>query len=262
MFTVGGPPPGLGAFTSTDYGMSWTKANTTGIEYPDKDDLNIIWSAGRFVDLQIVWQNWTMKYCDNGGCGRRRVVSAKTSPDGAAWGPDILPLVTPDADDPPELQFYRIRPFYVGNTSRLAAHTLLYAPAPPQRLVGKGYGRHPSMCADKAGNECHGPHLFEEWWIGPASGDAADTAAWRRPVRRTHAAPHDAFLMAPPVPVGDQLLWVGSTGLVYTLPIYRISGIYAPANGEFSSQVLTVPDTPLWLNVDVRWHGVRAYDPP
>jgi len=45
--------------------------------------------------------------------------------------------------------------------------------------------------------------------IGPANGDAADTLGWRRPYRHTHAAPHDAFLMANPVPFHDELLWVG-----------------------------------------------------
>ena len=61
--------------------------------------------------------------------------------------------------------------------------------------------------------------------------------------------------MAPPVPHAEQLLWVGSTGSVYTLPMYRIAGIYAPANGEFSSPVLTVPTEPLWVNANVSWHG-------
>lgn len=42
MFSVGGPPPGLGTYTSNDQGMSWTKGNTTGVLPPDKDDLNII----------------------------------------------------------------------------------------------------------------------------------------------------------------------------------------------------------------------------
>ena len=136
--------------------MSWTKADTTGVVKPDKDDLNIIYNhaapgrPGRFVDMQIVWQNHTLRYCDNGGCDRRRVVSAKTSSDGASWGPD-LGLVTPDDHDPPELEFYRIRPFYIGGTTRIAAHTLHYAPAPAQRILGAAYGRQPSMCEeDKA----------------------------------------------------------------------------------------------------------------
>ena len=66
--------------------------------------------------------------------------SAKTSTDGAKWGPDA-PLIVPDQDDPPELQFYRLRPFYVGNTTRVAAHVLQYAPAPSLDILGAGYVR-------------------------------------------------------------------------------------------------------------------------
>jgi hypothetical protein len=71
------------------------RANTTGIADPDKDDLNIIYNRGRFVDMQIVWQPWKLRYCDNGGCFRRRTVSAKTSADGVSWDAD-RPLITPD----------------------------------------------------------------------------------------------------------------------------------------------------------------------
>jgi hypothetical protein len=104
MFTVGGGDGASSTYTSTDKGVSWVRGTTTGVAKPDKDDLNLIYNRGRFVDMQIVWQNWTLKWCDNGGCGRRRVISAKVSGDGTHWGPD-LPLITPDAVDPPELQF-------------------------------------------------------------------------------------------------------------------------------------------------------------
>lgn len=253
--------------------------------------------------MQIVWQNWTLRYCDNGGCSKRRTVSAKTSTDGVAWGTDH-PLITPDQMDPPELevcpahfllcsrrpgctpavlalpslaaafhgsfegpcshsqhtcihdaQFYRIRPFYIGNTTRLAAHTLQYAPSPSLDLLGWDYGRQPTKCTDGNGSLCHGPHMYEEWWVGPASGDAADTAGWRRPYRDTHAAPLDAFLMAPPVAVGDELVWLGSTGLAYTLPMYRIAGIYAPANGEFNTDVFVAAASPVWVNAAAVWHN-------
>merc|ERR1719198_742965 len=61
--------------------------------------------------------------------------------------------------------------------------------------------------------------------------------------------------MAAPVPVADELVWVGSTGQVYTLPSLRVAGMYAPANGEFSTPPFTVPSTPLWINVDAKWKG-------
>ena len=127
-------------FVSRDYGVTWAETNTTGVVRPDKDDLNLIFNKGRFVDMQIIKQvhtpesDWDMKYCDNDdSCLTRRVVSAKTSTDGAAWGPDA-PLIVPDKDDPPELQFYRMRPFYVGRTRRVAgASRPPFWPQPPSR---------------------------------------------------------------------------------------------------------------------------------
>jgi hypothetical protein len=114
--------------------------------------------------------NLTMKYCDGnlpGQC-QARAVSAKTSQDGANWSPDIGPLL-PDAMDPPELQFYRARGFYLGGgSSRLAAHALQFQNAPSPSILGFGYGRHPAKC--KMSGEprlqgqyfCHAPHLHEE----------------------------------------------------------------------------------------------------
>ena len=122
--------------------------------------------------------------------------AAGTRSDGGNWSVD-LGLVQPDAADPPELQvcaysidwrwfardsvppltpslaqFYRIRPFYVGNTSRLAAHVLNYAPSPSQDILGMAWGHQPSGCSAandskwkpngynprcENGGCCHGP---------------------------------------------------------------------------------------------------------
>lgn len=42
--------------------------------------------------------------------------------------------------------------------------------------------------------------------------------------------------MSQPVVYNSMHIWVADTG-VYTLPLYRVAGIYAPANGEFSTKV-------------------------
>ena len=108
---------------------------------------------------------------------------------------------------------------------------------------------------------CFFRELQQEWWLGPASGDAADTKGWRRPFRLTHAAPHDAFLMAQPANIDGMMLWVG-IGKVYTLSQHRLAGIYAPANGEFASPAFALPAgaTParpgIFLNAAARWHGL------
>ena len=131
---------GFKTYTSTDEGLTFVLVPSASFNqsyYGDKDDLNLIHNKGRFVDMLILWQKWDMRYCDNGGCDRRRVVSSKTSKDGTKWSKDGG-LITPDAQDAPELEFYRIRPFYVGGSGRLAAHVLNYATSPPQSVVGTG----------------------------------------------------------------------------------------------------------------------------
>ena len=84
MFTVGGGDGASGTYTSRDEGMTWQQGVTAGVAKPDKDDLNLIYCQGRFVDMQIRWQNHTLRpgFCDNGGCDRRRVITAKTSHNG------------------------------------------------------------------------------------------------------------------------------------------------------------------------------------
>ena len=72
----------------------------------------------------------------------------------------------------------------------------------------------PQLCRWRNGTEtCHGPHMYEQWWRGPVSGDAADAMSWRRPLdlRRTRATPADAYLMAQPVAFADAMLWLGAT---------------------------------------------------
>jgi hypothetical protein len=251
---------GYGTLVSMDSGRSWTttkcKKDHGCVRHPDKDDLNMIFSkkAGYFVDMQITWRNHTMRYCDSDPCNVRRVVSAKTSPDGVNWSED-LGTIEPDQLDPPDLEFYRTRPFYLGNTSRIVAHTLQYAPGPPLSVVGPAYGRQPLKCKNTSlGVLCHGPHIHEEWWVGPASGAPEELAGWRRPYRSTPAAPLDAFLMSQPATIDDKHVWIGS-GRVYSLPLYRIAGLYSPSNAELVTTPLVVPSDPLAINADAHWQG-------
>ena len=101
---------------------------------------------------------------------------------------------------------------------------------------------------------CHAPHMWEEWWVAGPSRRAADLQGWRRPWRTTRAAPHDASLMASPVTFGDAHVWVDDGG-VYTLPLYRLAGLYAPANAAVVTAAFAVPAAPLFLNADARWRG-------
>mmetsp|Transcript_13766 Transcript_13766/g.26693 ORF Transcript_13766/g.26693 Transcript_13766/m.26693 type:complete len:285 (-) Transcript_13766:64-918(-) len=169
-----------------------------------------------------------------------------------------------DENDPPELQFYRNRPFLVPGTrgTRVFAHTLLYAPSP---YINLKYGRQPigggGACKDPPNQTlCHGPHMYEEWWTLAPGSSAAEMTSWRRPARFTKMAPENAYLFAQPGLVGKgssmKMIWVGS-GEVYTLPLHRGVGLYAPANARvrlpaFDFSKIT-PSTMLWINADAHW---------
>lgn len=94
------------------------------------------------------------------------------------------------------------------------------------------------------------------------SASAADMSAkaWRRPARFTKMAPENAYLFAQPglVEKGGltKMIWVGS-GEVYTLPLHRGVGLYAPANARVKVPAFDLSnatsDTVLMLNADAKW---------
>ena len=74
----------------------------------------------------------------------------------------------------------------------MIGHGTLYAPSPVQLTTSGHYGYLPLKCRTthlKPGlaEACHGPHMYEEWFVGPRSGDPADVAGWRRPFARSTA---------------------------------------------------------------------------
>ena len=90
---------------------------------------------------------------------------------------------------------------------------------------------------------------YEEWWIGPPSGNPTEMTEWRRPYRDTKMAPHDIWLMAQPVTTESAHVWVDN-GIVWGLPLYRLAGVYSPGNGEFSTAAFPMPEKPLWINAE------------
>ena len=158
----------------------------------DHDDGSITWDSERaeWVNAQIVIQDKPPAVLPSGqqltdNSPGRRVVGFRTSTDGGtSWtcvpsylggGNPFCPMffsnvtsanaVLPDdsasgAIDPPELQFYRARPWRYGD--RWIAAVYNYAPWP--LTPGK-----------------HGPHMGSEWWVN--KGRLADAGAWERPYR-------------------------------------------------------------------------------
>jgi len=293
------------SFSSSDGRSSHSfTATSSGGSFRDHDDTNLIWSrtSKQWVDMQIMGAPWPTpdtlcprNLSDNGGCTGARVLTTRLSADGVEWGQDTgclkcrdgpIPsspnpasrckcsefnytnIIRPDpAQDPPELQFYRMRPFYLGDSGRLAAHTLQYAASPAEMNAVPSYGYWGPYCANATTGgfdmchkghgygKMHGPHIMEEWWVSSATQTGAeDLTSWQRPYKRFRAVPHDVWLMAQPVVFKDRHLWVSDTG-VYTLPLYRLAGVYAPVNGEFSTSPFPFPAAGLWLNAAAKWQG-------
>jgi hypothetical protein len=232
--------------------------------------------------------------------GYRRVITMRTSRDGLSWsnrfvcpGVDWSPNQTGQAfdpqfrrcdegwnprgmiapassasgssvdeasDDPPELEFYDLTPLFVGNTTRVIAHALLYAPA-PLAVLGYSYGMQPPLGpVNKATGkvdlrQAHGPGIGVERWVGPADGNLSAqpmTSAWRRPFRSRVRSSH----------------WIGVGGLIFRdwhiwynkqtramlgLPAYRFAGYKSMANAEFSTHIFELPPRSLWINADMSW---------
>ena len=178
-------------FTANSSGLQF--APTTPFGEPafiDHDDSNLLFQqqtgtmadgGGDFVDLQITFQAWKKKYEDNACMPKylpqcvhaRRVLSVRRSTDqGLTFSADG-PIRVPDSSDPPEVEYYRFRPFLLGDSGRRAAMVLLYTPSP--------WNVNPITWGCLKGNsshDCHGPHIMNEWWLGPADGNASDLEAW------------------------------------------------------------------------------------
>ncbi len=214
---------------ASDDGLAWKPLSGESL-YQEHDAFGGMWkdATGEFLIAQVTQQAWKKPYGDNIGSGRRRVLTIRTSRDGVRWstveaaGPGGL--ITPDAHDPADLEFYRMHPFAYGD--RYVAMADLYAASP--------------LVPDK-----HGPHLTCEWWVSP------DAIRWDRPWRSVPAqgeAPYPVK-MSPMWFGREMLFWVG--GQVFGLPEYRIASIGSQSNAEFSSRVFEMPARNLLLNAAV-----------
>jgi len=241
------------AWFSSD-GRQWQKHTGNrprgGIFY-EADAMSAFWSPvlKRFVLVSKSLQPWTKRIPDHGG-NNRRVLMIRSSPDGRTWTPDgdlknVFGLnppkpddphptewyTVPDANDPPDLEFYSGTAFWYHDRAYMMV--LHYAASPMFPNV-------------------HGEELDNEWWT------SADGLNWERPARDTNA--HAAFMDGkkrinmPPLIIDGKLQWqfgfnendngVALAGLTED----RISGVSARANGAFSTKLFTMPVGDLRLN--------------
>lgn len=216
--------------------------------------MSLFWSPAlkRYVVISKSLQPYRKRLRDHGGTTRalsdetmrdRRVLMMRSSPDGRRWEPSVsLPdvwdrhgqkaahppgyLTLPDAEDPPDLEFYSGNGFWYHDRAYMMV--LNYAASP--------------LTASK-----HAPHLDNEWWTSP------DGLRWERPARGVNALevfPQIPRLETPPLILGGMILFPRGN-LLLGLPEDRISFVVARANAEFSTRSFVMPDRDLVLNAAV-----------
>ena len=253
------------AFFSPD-GRKWKEHPDT--LFYDGDSLGLFWSptAHRFICTSKTLQPVLKHIQDHGGTHvqlknddlrDRRVQTVRSSHDGRSWEPSTsmvglfnpkrdyrsLPvelMIVPDADDPPDMEFYRSIGFW--HYDRAYMVVLNYAASPLMR--GK-----------------HGPQLDTEWWT------SRDGLRWERPFRGLNALgelfSHSRSITHNPMIIdgmmlfhfGDQIWGVGQD---------RISYVSARANAEFTTRSFAMPQADLLLNaavpsIDRAFAGNQAY---
>ncbi len=240
------------AFFSPD-GRTWREHAANPLFY-DGDAMSLFWSPvlGKFVCINKGLEPYRKRYVDHGGptpqlrddsLRDRRVLMMRSSADGRHWTPDVslsdvwnrhgqkapIPskhLTVPDAQDPPDLEFYSGCAFWY--VDRAYMMVLNYAATPT--MPGK-----------------HAPHLDNEWWT------SRDGLHWERPARGANAL--DVFPQVPrlethPIVLGGRVLFPRG-GMLIGLPEDRISFVAARANAEFTTREFRVPPTGLALNAAV-----------
>jgi hypothetical protein len=235
---------GYTAYFSPD-GRNW-KEHPKNPLYYDGDAISLFWSpvARRFVCVAKSFQMPVSKHLPDHGGIMRRVLSIRSSRDGRTWEPsesvsDIwnrggrqkgLPvelLTLPDANDPPDLEFYSGNGFWHHDRSYMMV--LNYAASP----------LHPGK---------HGPQLDTEWWVGH------DGLRWERPGRNVNALgdtfPGNARITHNPMIINGQILFHFGNHLV-GMKQDRISYVGARANAEFSTMPFPMPQGDLLLNAAV-----------
>lgn len=189
-------------------------------------------------------------------------------------GWNLAGMIVPDGHDPPELEFYKLMPYRIYGTTRVIGHALLYAPA-PQADLGPNYGLGDGDCprANKSTNvkdlrACHGPHMNVERWIGPRDGNLTRTPLqtnWVRPFRLGPSSPRGGHLLTLErqetftrggIMLAGHHVWLSHSRLypyLLGVPQFRFSGMYAPANAEFSTPPFVFPEAGMWINADAHW---------
>jgi hypothetical protein len=240
---------GYRAFLSPD-GKDWKLHSQEPLFY-DGDAMSLFWSPklSRFIMVSKTLQPVLKHIRDHGGASSllknnnlrdRRVLSIRSSPDGRQWQPSVsmedvwdrsgrkksIPtelMTMPDAEDPPDLEFYSGNGFWLGDRSY---------------MMVLNYGASPLVRG-------HGPQLDTEWWV------SRDGLHWDRPGRGINATgPEVTRITHNPMILKGQLLFHYGNH-VLGMKQDRISYVAARANAELSTKPFSMPKGDLLLNAAV-----------
>lgn len=237
------------AFFSDD-GTRWQEYPGNPLFY-EGDAMSLFWSPvlKRFVCVSKSLQPHRKRLLDHGGptpalgddsLRDRRVLMMRSSPDGRRWEPSVslsdvwnrngrkgaVPsefLTVPDADDPPDLEFYSGNGFWYHDRAYMMVLNYAASPLAPRK---------------------HGPQLDNEWWT------SRDGLRWDRPARGVNALevfPQIPRLETHPM-IADGMILFLRGHLLLGLPEDRITYVAARANGEFSTKPFPMPAADLLLN--------------
>ena len=243
----------LWAYGSHDSGRNWTQLADKPL-YINHDAFCMLWDARskRYLCYNNTYQPWQKVMPDSIGGHIRRVLSIRTSEDGIHWQPDRdiyqsgpyeLPeqIITPDEDDPPEVEFYRFDVFPYAD--RYVGMMLVYAPSPQEANPRYPWTK-------------HGQHCYSEWWV------SRDGINWTRPYRDVFASGDAPSIVEhPPMLVDGRLLWVIDE-CIFTVPEDRLFFVGSRSNGAFSTRPFEMPADPLMLDAAMQFtpHGGGMFD--
>lgn len=239
------------AFTSQD-GRNWRREPTS--LFYDGDAFSLFYSPAlkRFVCVSKSLQPWRKRWVDHGGptpalgddaYRDRRVLMFRTSEDGLRWEPRVslsdvwnrhgkkgaIPeayLTMPDADDPPDLEFYSGHGFWYHDRAYLMVLNYAASMLTPRK---------------------HAPQLDNEWWV------SRDGLRWDRPARGVNALgvfPRLNRLEVPPL-VADGWVRFRMGHMLMGVQKDRLSFVGARANGEFATHYFKMPEGGLRLNAAI-----------
>lgn len=243
---------GYTAFFSLN-GKEWQEYAANPLFY-EGDALSLFWSPvlKRFVCVSKSLQPFRKRIIDHGGptaslkddsLRDRRVLMFRTSADGRTWEPSVnlsdvwnrhekkgaIPagyLTMPDADDPPDLEFYSGNGLWYHDRAYMMVLNYAASAAMPRK---------------------HSPQLDNEWWT------SRDGLKWDRPARGVNVLgvfPSVNRLEAPPMVIEGMVRFrVGH--LLLGLPEDRFSYVGSRSHGEFSTHTFMMPAGGVKLNAAV-----------